>query len=218
MNLTGSPAQAQGGILKELLRSTLLKDLLRIRINALHPESSRDTVKTLLGEDPEVFFGMVSALPVLVNSLLAALTELAIQLKDKYPPGLLKSFIASIVDDIDGDAAVRCGRAWADLADSLLQASPELKNLAIKTVLAKGPGIKAGALNAFSRFANGISRDDPQAIGRFVSGVRENVDGEELGKAAAVIANAFLDQKWHLASWTWNLVKGRIRRRLKAFG
>lgn len=209
----GSPAQAQGSILKALIRSTLFKDLIRVNVNSIHPDSGRNTVKTLLGEDPEVFFGISGGLPVFINSMTGALTELATQLKDKYPPELLKSFLASLADDIDREAAREFGRAWADLASAMLKASPELMTSLIRVFLSEGPMIKAGAINAFSRFVNGITRDDPQALSRFVATVMEKVDEEELARAATTVTNALLDQKWRLASWTWRLVRGRVKKR-----
>jgi hypothetical protein len=119
-----------------------------------------------------------------------------------------------MLDDIDREAAGECGRAWADLVSSMLQASPELKTLAVRTLLSEGPKIKAVSINAFSRFVNGIARDDPAAFSRFVSDVIRNVDAEELGKASAVMTNAILDQKWHLASWTFRLIRERVKKRL----
>ena len=214
MTQAGSSTQAQGSILKALMRSTFVKDLIRINMSSMHPDSGRNAVKTLMGDDPEVFFGVTSGLPVVVNTLTGALTELATQLKDKFPPELLKSFMLSLADDIDRDAARECGKAWAALASAMLKASPELRPLAVRTLLAEGPKLKAGAINAFSRFVNGITRDDPQAFSRFVSAVIGNVDEEEIGRAAAAMANAFLDQKWHIASWTLRLVKGRVKKRL----
>jgi len=218
MNLTGSTAQIRRSVLETILRSTLLKDLIRMKMSTIHPDSGRKAVKTILGEDPEVFFGIAGGLPVLVNSALGALTELAVQLKDKYPPHLLKSFLASLLADIDWEAATECSQAWADLVKTLLQASPELKDQVVLTLLYKGPGIKAGAINSFSGFVNGITRDDPQAISRFLSEVFAKVDGQELGKAAATMANALLDQKWRLASWVFELIKGRMKKRLTAYG
>ena len=213
MTQSGSSVQAQGGILKGLIRSTLVKDLIRVNMNSMHPESGRNAVKTLMGDDPEVFFGITGGLPVIINGMVAALTELAIQLKDKYPPELLKSFMASLADDVDREAARQCAKAWADLASGLLQNSPELRSLAARTLLTEGPKIKAKAINAVSRFVNGIVRDDPQAFSRFVSTAIENVDDVELGKASAAVANALLDQKWHLASWAWKLVRTRVKKR-----
>jgi len=43
--------------------------------------------------------------------------------------------------------------------------------------------------------------------------VTENIDGKELSKAAATVTNAFLDQKWHLASWFWKLLWGRVKKK-----
>ncbi len=213
MRQAGPSAQDRGGILKSLMRSTLVKDLIRVKMNSLHPGSGREMVKTLLGDDPEVFLGVSGGLPVFINSVTGALTELAIQLKDKYPPELLKSFMASLVDDIDREALGECGKAWAGLASAMIKASPELETTLIRALLSEGPRIKAGAINAFSRFVNGITRDDPQAFSRFIATVMENVDGEELAKAATTMTNALLDQKWRLASWTWNLVRGRVKKR-----
>jgi hypothetical protein len=197
-----------------LTRSTLVKDLIRVRMISMRQESGRNTVKTLLGADPEVFFGITSSLPVFINSLIGALSELANQLKDKYPPELLKSYTASLNEDIDMKAARECGKAWADLASAMLHASPELRTSVIRAILNEGPKIKADAINAFSRFVNGITRDDPQAFSRFVSKVIENVDGEEFGNAAIAMTNAFLDQKWRLASWMWKLLRGRVKKKL----
>ena len=125
----------------------------------------------------------------------------------------MKSFMASLADDIDRDAAKECAKAWTDLASAMLQASPELKTLAVRMILTEGPGINAKAINAFSRFVNGITRDEPEAFSRFVSTVTENIDGKELSKAAATVTNAFLDRKWHLASWFWKLLWGRMKKK-----
>ena len=212
MTQTAVSPKVHGDILKALLRSTLVKDLIRINMNAKNSDSGRNTVRTFMGEDPEVLFGITGTLPVVVNNITGALTELAIQL-NKYPPELMKSFMASLADDIDRDAAKECAKAWTDLASAMLQASPELKTLLVRMILTEGPGINARAINAFSRFVNGITRDEPEAFSRFVSTVTENIDGKELSKAAATVTNAFLDRKWHLASWFWKLLWGRVKRK-----
>ncbi len=209
---TGSSPQVNGDILKALLRSTLVKDLIRINMNSRHPDSGRRTVKTLMGEDPEVFFAITGGLPVTVNNMIGALTELAIQL-NKLSPELMKSFMSSLADDIDREAVRGCAKAWTDLAAMMLQASPEMKARIIQTILAEGPRINANAINAFSRFVNDITRDDPEAFGRFVSKVTENVDGKELSKAAATMTNAFLDRKMRWSSWFWKLLWGRMKKK-----
>ncbi len=214
MTGAGSRAQARGDILKALLSSSLVKDLIRLKMSSLRPDSGRNAVQTLMGGDPEVLFGIIGSAPVFINGMMGALTELAILLRNNHPPELLKSFTASLARDIDREAARECAQAWAELASTMLESSPEFRAHAVKALLTEGPRLKAGAINAFARFVNGITRDDPGALGRFVSGVIRGVDREEMGKASAAIANAFLDQKWGLVPWTWSLVKGRVKRTL----
>ncbi len=104
-------------------------------------------------------------------------------------------------------------KGLTDLASAMLKAPPELPALSGWMILTEGPGVNARAINSFSRFVNGITRDDPEAFSRFVSTVTENIDGKELSKAAATVTNAFLDQKWHLASWFWKLLWGRVKKK-----
>lgn len=208
-----SSARASGGILTSLIRSTLFKDLVRVNIGSLRPEAGRNAVKTLMGDDPEVFFGIMSSLPVILDNVTGALTEAAVQIRDKYPPELLKPFLKSLADAIDKEGARECGRAWSDLAATMLRASPELRTIVVRAVLAEGPKIMAGSVNSFSRAVNNITRDDPAAFGTFMSTAMEHIDGKELGSAAAVMANALLDQKMHMASWAWKLVRDRVKKR-----
>lgn len=214
MTQAGLSPQARGSVMKALTHSTLLKDLIRVNMSSIHPESGREKVRILLGEDPEIFFGITGNFPIIINCIMGALTELATQLKDKYPPELLKSFMSSLNDDVDAEEASKCLKAWTGLASSMMAASPELRESVIRTILTEGPRIKADAINAFSGFINGITRDDPLAFSRFFSKVMENVDGKEFGAATATITNAFLDQKWHLASWAWKLLLGRLKKKL----
>jgi hypothetical protein len=206
--------QPKSGIIKALMRSPLFKDILRTNLNEMDSNSENSSIRTLMGEDPEVFFGLISSLPTFINNLIKAFTELAIQLKDKYPPDMLKLFLMSLAEDIDKDAARQCGKAWMDLFSSLWGASPELRQAASGFILSSGPRIKAGAINAVARFVNTVTRNNPQTFSTFITSVLRNIDGPEVSKATLTLTGAFLDQKWHLTSWAWRLVKGRVRKRL----
>jgi hypothetical protein len=203
---------SHGSIFRGLLRSPLFKDILRTNLNAINPATGNSFVKTFMGEDPEVFFGLISSLPRDINVLIRAFSELAFQLKDKYPPEMLKSFLISLAEDIDKDAARQCGKAWTDLLSSLWEASPEMRQAAAGFILSSGPKIKAGAINGLARFVNAVTLNNPQAFSTFISEVLRNIDRPEVSRATLTLAGAFLDQKWHLASWAWQLLKGRIRK------
>lgn len=205
--------QHRSGFLKGLMRSPLFKDILRTNLNEMDPRTGSSLVKTLMGEDPEVFFGLISSLPTFINILIRASTEFAIQLKDKYPPEMLKSFLMSLAEDIDKDAARQCGKAWMELLSSLWGASPELRQAATGFILSSGPKIKAGAINSLARFVNAVTHNNPHTFSTFIASVLRNIDGPEVSKATLTLTGAFLDQKWHLTSWAWQLVKGRVRKR-----
>jgi hypothetical protein len=206
--------QHKSGIMKALMRSPLFKDILRTNLNEMDPNSGSSLVKTLMGEDPEAFFGLISSLPTFINNLIKASTELAIQLKDKYPPEMLKLFLMSLAEDIDKDAARQCGKAWMELLSSLWGASPELRHAAAGFILSSGPKIKAEAINSLARFVNAVTHNNPQTFSTFIASVLRNINGPEISKATLTLTGAFLDQKWHLTSWVWQLIKGRIRKRL----
>jgi hypothetical protein len=206
--------QHKSGIIKALMHSPLFKDILRTNLNEMDPKSSGSAIRALMGEDPEVFFSLISSLPTVINNLIKASTELAIQLKDKYPPEMLKSFLMSLAEDIDKDAARQCGKAWTELLSSLWGASPELRQAAAGFILSSGPKIKARAINSLARFVNSVTHNNPQTFSTFMASVLRNINGPEVSKATLTLTGAFLDQKWHLTSWVWQLVKDRVRKRL----
>jgi hypothetical protein len=167
-----------------------------------------------MGHDPEVFLSLVSSLPMLVNALISASAELAIQLKDKFPPETLISYLEALFDDIDKTDLEKCRTAWSELFASLWGISPDFRDRARKAILASGPEAVAGWINFIARTINNTTRQDLHALSTFLSGVLNDLDSREIGKATQGLAEAFLDQKWHIASWTWQLVKRRMRKRL----
>jgi len=208
---TGPHAGDKSGILGVMLRSTLLKDILRTNINEMSPSTGSAMVRTMLREDPEVFFALVSSLPVVVNGMVAASTELAVQLKEKYPPEMLRSFLMGLVGEIDRDGLRKCGVAWANLASSLWEASADIRTEAGRALLRKGPAVVSGCLNRITRGVNAV---DPLTLRAFLARVLSGIDAEETRRATAPLAGAMLDQKWHLASWAWSFARSRLMKRL----
>ncbi len=205
--------RSRGGILKQFLKTPVYKDILRMNLNSMRPETGSQLVKTLATEDPEVFLGLASSLPIVINALTSACSELAIQLKDTYPPETLKSFMESLAGDIDTKAVGTCSGAWASLVSTLWEKSPEVRLKVRNAVISSGPGAVAGAINAAARTINTLLRDNPKVLSTFVSDVFTHTDKDEIRQATLGLAEAFLDQKWHLASWVLRLARNRIGRR-----
>jgi hypothetical protein len=202
-----------GSILKQILKTPVYKDILRVNLNEMSPKTGSSLVKTLVREDPEVFLSLVSTLPTFINALAGAAGELAVQLRKMYPPETLKSFLMSMAEDIDREALHECSAAWSKLISSLWEASSDVRLQAKNSILASGPKVIASAINTTARSLNTLVRDDPNTLSTFISEVFKEVDKNEIKKATLSLAEAFLDQRWHLVSWAFQLTRRRIQKR-----
>jgi len=205
-----------GGILKEILRTPLFKDILRDYLSNIDPKNGPSMVKTLVWEDPEVILSVMGALPAIINWVIGALSELGKQITGAFPPQLLKGFIVSIVDDIDTNTLKDGLSAYGTLIKGILDESPELGVAVIDAI--KGPGVKAAGegITSALRYINKIQREDPKLIGDIISGVISNVDKEEFSQASMSLINTVLDQKLPLVSWGMRMIGGRIRGKFKS--
>jgi hypothetical protein len=113
-------------IMEELLEKTAFKDSLRLFLKNIDPNSGADLVRILLNKDIEVPLAFAGVLPVLVNCFIKAGHELIVQVREKFSPELLASFVESLLDEIDKDtlaSLISEGRALGnDLAPSFLAA------------------------------------------------------------------------------------------------
>ncbi|HOJ13430.1 MAG TPA: hypothetical protein PLS81_08530 [Deltaproteobacteria bacterium] len=199
------------GALEALLSSTLFKDVLRTALNSADPARGAEAVNTMLGRDPEAAFALVSSIPAAVNTLVSALTELALRLGN-YPPALAGSMASAIARDVNKDVVRACAAAWKGLARGVLASRPDLAAHLLVTV---GVRVKAGALNALARFINDVHRHDPGVLSAFFAEVLRRVDGDQARKACLALANAFLDQRWGIPSFAAELLATRARRSIE---
>jgi len=202
------------GLIRELIRKPLLKGMLRRNLKNITPDGARAMVKTILWQDIEVILGIVGSLPACINAAAAAAGTLADEVNEKLSPELIKGFAESLLKDVDLAIVKDSARAVAALSRNMLKASPELKTFVIE----KGPGIIAFGINAGTAKVNAICRQDPKLISGFITSVIDNLDKHELRDATLNLAEAFLDQRMGLISWSCKLFKRRLEKRLKSLG
>jgi hypothetical protein len=99
--------ETRSRIIDELLEKTAFKDSLRHFLKNIDPNSCAELVRTLLGKDIEVPLALAGALPVIANCFIKAGHELIVQVRDKFSPELLTSFVESLLDEIDKDTLAR---------------------------------------------------------------------------------------------------------------
>jgi len=203
----------QGGVIREILKTPFLKDILRNNVTALKSGSGSTMVRTVMRQDPEVFLTLAVSAPSLVNIIIRAFAELGQQLKTQYPPDILAPFMESIFKEIDTDAINQCGAVWKELIGALLKSSPEVMGKLAEAALTSGPAAAAQTIDMISRTLNSLEKDRPGAVGGFITDMLSRVDRPGASGAARIVAEAVLDQKWHVCSWLYGLARHRIKKR-----
>jgi len=204
---------AEGGVLKEVLRTPFVKDLIRSSLQSRKPDKSHPLVVALIWQDPEVILSILGSIPPIVNSCVGALGEAGKQLNEKFSPELLKGYLGSILNDIDTDEFKVLAEAYSTMIKNLWEVSPELREAVGKAITQDAPPLIGKGISSAARFVNEVSKNDPRLISKFVSDIVANIDKDELKDATHTIVNAVLDQKPGLVSWTWQLLRKRMKRR-----
>lgn len=203
---------AEGGVIKEVLSTPFVKDMIRNNLQNIKPDKTHPVVNALIWQDPEIILSVLGSIPAVVNSCTGALGETGRQINEKFSPRLLSDYVGSILKDIDTDELKALVDAYVEMGKNLWEASPEFREAVGKAITEDAPPLIGRGISSACRVVNEISKNDPRAVSTFVSDVAANIDGQELRDATHTLVNAFLDQKLHLISWVWGLFRKRMRR------
>jgi len=204
---------AEGGVMKEVLSTPFIKDLIRSNLQNIKTDKSHPLVMALIWQDPEIILSILGSIPPVVNSCVGALAEVGNQVNEKLSPELIRDYFASILNDIDTNEFKALAEAYTALLKNLWEASPEFREALAKAITGDAPPLIGKGINSATRFINDVNKSDPRVVSKFVSDVVANVDGDAFRDATHTIVNAVLDQKLHLISWTWQLIRKRMKRR-----
>lgn len=204
---------AGGGVLREILGTPFVKDIIRSHLSGIKPDKSHPLVTALIWQDPEMILSILGTIPPVVNSCVGALAEVGHQVNEKLSPELIRDYFASLLNDIDKSEFQALAEAYATLMKNLWEVSPEFREALAKAVTGDAPPLIGRGINAATRLINEVHKSDPRVVNQFVSDVAANIDGDALKDATHTIVNAVLDQKLHLISWTWQLIRKRMKRR-----
>ena len=204
---------AEGGVMKEVLSTPFVKDIIRNNLNSIKPDKSHPLVMALIWQDPEIILSLLGSIPPVVNSCVGALAEVGNQVNEKLSPELIRDYFASILKDIDTNEFKALAEAYTSMMKNLWDVSPEFREALAKAITGDAPPLIGKGINSATRFINEVNKCDPHVVSKFVSDVVANIDGDEFKDATHTIVNVVLDQKLHLISWTWQLIRKRMKRR-----
>jgi hypothetical protein len=214
-NMESAANAAKSSVIKEILATPFIKDLIRANLKSVATESDQSLVRTLLWEDPEVSLAVLSTLPHLVNRCTVALSEAGREIDEKFSPELLKSYLAAMSKDIKTDNITACAEVWGRIITNLWEASPEFRETFAYYLSHNLPRVLGTCITNAARLINEIDRQDQRAVSRFVSKTLDNTDGKEVEAAARILFNAALDHKSRFLSWKtlWSFFRERRRRK-----
>lgn len=179
-------------IARELLRTPVFKDLIISGLNSDDAEDPRELVRALLWEDAGFTFGILGHLPKKINSLVAFLDELGIQLQI-LPPEMLREFISQLGNNLDREAFRSLPRSYAPLLNALLWEDPEKRaqlRRGVHETMSALMRLAADALRGGEEARLGADTapeyPDPQALGELITALFRWL-GEAAGKDPAVI-------------------------------
>ena len=204
---------AEGGVMKEVLSTPFVKDIIRNNLQNIKPDKTHPVVNALIWQEPEIILSILGSIPPVVNSCVGALGETGRQINEKFSPRLLSDYVGSILKDIDTDELKALVDAYVEMGKNLWEASPEFREAVGKAITDDAPPLIGRGISSACRVVNEISKNDPRAVSKFLSDVSDNIKGNALRDATHTIVNAVLDQKLYLFSWTWQLLKKRFSRR-----
>ena len=203
----------KSSVIKEILATPFVKDLIRSSLKSAACENDPPLVRTLLWEDPEVSLAVLSTLPHLANRCTGALAEAGWEIDEKFSPHLLKGYLTAMGEDIDTDRVIACTEIWGKIISNLWEASPEFRKILADYLSQNLPRMLGAGITATARFINEIDRQDPLAVSRFVAKTLDSTDGKEVEGAAGILFNAVLDHTSRFLSWKWFWRFFRDRRR-----
>jgi hypothetical protein len=126
-------------LLRELIKSPKFKASMKIFLANTDPETAKGLAGALLWEDVEFFMGTVSAMPALVNFMVALGHEVAAQL-NLFPPPMLIAFMSQLVKGVDFAAMQETVAEVMAVLDRLAPVLEELKEASSGVVAAAGTG------------------------------------------------------------------------------
>ena len=96
-----STENSSSGIIKELLKSPLVKQILRENLNNLNEEEAKNLIKTALWTDPELTLSSLAILPTLINGFSAAVLEVDKELEEKVSNEFLSEYLEQLFKQIN---------------------------------------------------------------------------------------------------------------------
>jgi len=200
-------------ILKEILATPFVKDILRNNLTDLKFKTGKQTVKTLFWEDMEFTFSLIAAIPAIVNIIINSLAEVGLEINEKIPPDLLREYLTNIFKEIDSGALKLGVKHYSEIAKKQLENQNVLNSIEKFINSSIIPGLSSGA-NYLMHGINGLEKNSPGAIEKGIDNFLSNIDKKEFKTFSNNALNLVFD-RISIFKIILYFFKNKITRRVK---
>ena len=184
-----APSQSSDLLGARLLRAALgtkaFREIIKLHADEFQRGEGRALVQTFLTDDPELWLGLASASPKLIDAIIDSLAELGKEFA-RMPETLVDSYVSALIRDVDTQKLMQLPAIWAPLlarglpgmintmfqsAAGLFRSFDQIDNgnqaQFVEQVLGQ-LDIKqmAQTLNALTRWVIAFEKDNPELISR----------------------------------------------------
>jgi hypothetical protein len=176
LNLSQPPVQGLSErLLREMLRTPAIKELVLLHLKDIKPESASGLVKTFLWEDPGMSLSILGALPGFLNWLAEFLLEMGRQFNN-LPEPMLWDFLGRIGEGIDRERLAELPKVYGQLLGRIL--STEEASRALEETI---PRALNAAVSGMEKAARVLEEREEAA--RALAASLDRVDAVSLGAA-----------------------------------
>lgn len=237
---TTEDSSAMASVIREILRTPAFKDLIMLELTGSSSASARELLRTLLWEDPALFFSLLDALPRHFNFTVEFLDELGKQL-NRIPSEILWQYLSQMGADVDKDSLQNLAQTFTALTEKLIVENTQVKQHlrgeafgAINSFMATSANAinRLGDKEAFGEDAGNDKGVDPEVLGILINSlagwitrtvskkpdffrtVASKTDPKTMRGAFGVLFNAFLDMGILKVSWIFGSLFSRIKEKI----
>jgi len=173
-------------LLKEVISTPALKEVILLQMKGIKPEAASGLAKTMLWGDPGISMSLFAAVPDIVNWLLEFLLEFGRQLNG-LPEPLLKDILGRIGGGIDRERLGRFPEVYGTLLRRLLVGEGKTPEEAREAAVAACNRVLAALDRATARLEENRAK-----IARTISLARKEVDTAALARSLRRVASLAL--------------------------
>jgi hypothetical protein len=202
-------ARQNGSIIQEIIATPFIKQMFRESLNSARASSASELIKNIMWQDMDLFLSLIASSPLIVNSLVNALSEAGRQLDDKFEPKMLKEYLGGVLDEIDTASFSRMLETYGGIVSKLMERD-DVRDSVMKSIRETIAASLGRGVNTALKAINKGQDHDPAFIGGTIDSLTAGIDNKEAGRALMGIINPALD-RISFTKIIWHFITGRIK-------